>query len=400
MCITSTNSINKISIVRVVFEFYPIVGGSATHIMELSKKINPYLKNQTIIVPEFDGQSSEFDKNFGITIVRAKSPSLRKIGIIPVLPLKYLLYSFNVYFKIKKIKDVDIIHAHGISNIAFCVIMGKILKIPVIGMIHGSGVAYSKISGLYETILAKLFKPDYAFVLDDGSIALNKFRSLWTDKVKIVYHGIDTDLFRSTSKNNDLIEKLGLNRSSFIILSTSSLIPVKNIDLLIKSFYLFLQNYGAADAYLLIIGEGSLKESLIHLAEKLNIKKYVKFIGEIPQEEVIEYLNIANIVVATSLYSNMNRSVLEAMAAEKPVITFNSGRTEELLCHMDNGILVKPGDLLSFAENLNALYKNRGLCVKLGKNARNTVMSERSWKIRVKTELNVYEGILSRKNGK
>jgi glycosyltransferase involved in cell wall biosynthesis len=67
---------------------------------------------------------------------------------------------------------------------------------------------------------------------------------------------------------------------------------------------------------------------------------------------------------------------------------------------MKNGLLVKPGDIADFAKKLKVLYENPDLRAKLGRNARETIIKERSWDTRIKKELEVYEKVLSEKNEK
>lgn len=69
----------EICVARVVYQFYPFIGGSATHIQELSTKINSYLKDQIIIAPNLGDSCREFDENFGIKIIRTRVLSLKFI---------------------------------------------------------------------------------------------------------------------------------------------------------------------------------------------------------------------------------------------------------------------------------------------------------------------------------
>lgn len=391
----STVTSKEISVVRVVFEFYPLVGGSITHIIELSTLINPYLKNQIIIAPNFGDGCKEFDNNLCIEVIRVKYYPLKKIGFIPVLPLVNFLYLVNVYLKLKEIERPDIIHFHGIINLSFGVMIGKLLKVPTVGMLHCSLEAYSKISGFCETILAKLICINHAFILDDGSIAPVKFKEIWGSRAEIVFHAIDVNRFQKVERSLHTVDKLQLKESDFIIMSTSSLIPVKNIDLAIRSFKLFLEITCVTNAYFLIAGEGFLKNTLISLVEELELKDNVLFIGEIKNEFIIEYLSIADVVVSTSLYSNLNRSIQESMACEIPVVVFDSGGTSKLIEHMKNGMVVKSGDVHSFAKSIKFLYDDPQLRQIIGKNARDSILKERSWQKRIEQELEAYKKILN-----
>jgi len=385
-----------ISIVRIVLYFYPFAGGYSTHVRELSEKINPYLKSQIIIAPDVGSISKEFDRTYPIPIIRVKSPYIKKRFGIPVAPLNNLLYMVNVYKVLKKIERPDIIHAHGIGPVAFGSIIGRLMEIPVVGMLHGSTEAYSRISGLFESLLAVLFKPDHALILDDGSPAPQKFSRLWRDRTSIVYHGIDTQFFKPCSQNNNLRQRLGFKQSDFLILSTSSLIAVKKLDLAIEALARLLKISTSSEksAYLIFAGDGRLKDSLIKLAKSKSIIEHVKFVGTLSPDEIVEYLSIADVVVGTSLYSNMNRSIQEAMSAEVAIVAFNSGRLDRLIDNGYDGLLAKPGDISDFTDKLKMLYENPELRRTIGKNARKTIISTRSWNSRIEHELSIYNQLI------
>lgn len=393
---------NNISVIRIVFEFYPHIGGSIALTEALSQKIDYHLKNQLIIAPDFGEECTTFDKQFKVPIIRVKF-NTKKMAL-PVLPLFHFIYMVKVYFKIKKLDKkykFDIIHAHGIGIIGFSTIIGKLLDIPVIGAVDGSLKAYSKKSvAFYETITIMLLKPKYLIVADDGPTTTETFRNLLKDRAIIVSIGIDTDIFKPIERNKQLLEKLGLKESDFIILSTSSFTPVKRIDLAIESFNRLLTISSNNDIYLLIAGQGGLRDWLIELAGKSPLKKNIKFVGTIPANIIPDYISIANTVIGTSLYSNMNVSIQEAMACGKPVVAFDSSGISKIINHMGNGLLAKCGDVEDFARNLKILYDNPSLRDKLGQNARKTIVEERNWETRVKREMEIYEKVLSKRNNK
>ncbi len=408
----------KISVVRIVFEFYPMLGGSIALTEVLSQKIDCHLKNQLIIAPYFGNNYESFNnqlkipalnlgdnnenlnKRFKVPIVRVKYYHIKKL-FIPVIPVIHLLYMIQVYFKVKELNkkyDFDIIHTHGIDITGFGTIIGKLLDIPVVGAVDGSQEAYSKIAGFYETLIAILFKPEYFIVGDDGPTTTKKFKKILKDRAIVASIGIDTDIFKPMEKNTQLIEKLGLKESDFIILSTSSLSPVKRLDLAIKSVIRLLNIIHKNDIYLLIAGNGALRDSLIESTGKFPQKNNIKFLGGIPADLILDYLSIADVVIGTSLYSNMNVSIQEAMACGIPVVAFDSGGTSRVINHMNNGLLAKSGDIDDFAKKLKLLYDNPTLKMKLGQKARKTIVEERSWEIRIKKELDIYDKILSKNN--
>jgi L-malate glycosyltransferase len=387
-----------ICIIRIAYEFYPLTGGSVTHITELSRNVDKFV-DQLIIAPTFgeEEKCKEFDKNETLKIKRIKfKPFKRKFGI-PISPINHIIYLSKVINYLRTIKKPDLIHVHYMDAAAALILYGKFSGIPVIAMQHGSDEAYSRASAIKEENLAKIFKPVFGLILDDGSKAPEKFKKLWGDKAIIVHHGIDTDIFCPREKKNiNLLKKLNLKDDHFIILSTNSLSRVKSIDLALEAFKVLIENISYKNIYLIIAGDGNQKESLLKLKENLSLGQNVLFIGDVPSIEIPDYISISDIVIGTSLYSNLNRSIQEAMSCGKPVVVFNSGGTYKLIKHMQNGLLVDPGNLHDFSENIKLLYQNDDLRLKLGDNARKTILKERSWTSRIEKELNIYKKVMKK----
>ncbi|HDR72772.1 MAG TPA: glycosyltransferase family 1 protein [Methanoculleus sp.] len=379
-----------ISVVRIAVDYYPFKGGSNIHTRDLAEKIHPHLRRQVIIAHDYGEMCSEFDEQYHIPIVRVQAGNLQKKYGIPVFPLNNLIYMIRVAGVIKNLEDIDLIHAHNISNIGFSWFIGKMLGIPVIGMMHGTAEANSRISGVYESIMATLFKPAFALILDDGSVAPEKYRRLWGDRITVVHHAIDTDMYAPAEKSTSLLEELGIARSDFVALSTSSFLPVKNVDFTIDAFASFLATTGREDAHLILAGDGRDRETIEAQANERGIEDAVRFVGYQTPEKLLDYLSISDVIVGSSLYSNMNRSIQEAMACEIPPVVFDSGGTGSVVRHRENGILVEPGNVGAFAEALSLLYRDPALRERLGKKARATILEDRNWDRRIRQELAVY----------
>jgi glycosyltransferase involved in cell wall biosynthesis len=177
-----------------------------------------------------------------------------------------------------------------------------------------------------------------------------------------------------------------------------SLIPVKNIEYAVNSFVEFLKWGNIDNAIIVLVGDGPMRDSLEQLSASFDLREKIVFTGGIANSEIVNYLSLANVVIATSLYSNMNRSVQEAMACGKPVIAFNSGGTGRTIIDGQTGLLVKSGDVKEFSAALMKLYRDPELGKLLGENARKFIMNSRSWKSRIDLELAVYDKLMTNKN--
>ncbi|MPN45446.1 hypothetical protein SDC9_193013 [bioreactor metagenome] len=72
----------------------------------------------------------------------------------------------------------------------------------------------------------------------------------------------------------------------------------------------------------------------------------------------------------------------------------NNGNMSNLIKNMEDGILVDSGNIDNFVESLVLLYNNPDLRSQIGRNARKTIIENRSWGNRIKKELSVYQEII------
>jgi glycosyltransferase involved in cell wall biosynthesis len=392
----------NITIIRIVETFYPVKGGSVTHQIELINAINPCISQQILIAPKYDNSNSDFDKKFCIPIIRLRSelfPSkiLNKQPLIPVFNL--LFFSFNSILAIRKIISQEknknkkiIIHVHHLLLGQFLLIFSKIflLKLPMVIINHASPTYIAsdtirpKIMRKITYFLLTVFKPDYYQHLNDGTIDQRFVDFLQKEKINsvIVNHGIDTEFFKPKdySKKDD----------EFIILSHHRLDNFKRIDLSIKIFKCFMNKVGYnQQVRLKIVGNGPQCQELKKLASSLNLNRHITFCGEKNIEDIKNEIDSSDIVIGTSLVSNINRSVLEAMSCRKPVIIFKSGNIDRSFVTMENIILVTPENIEEFADKIKLLWENRELREKIGNNARNVIISHRTWDRRIQQEIEV-----------
>ncbi|MEM2175385.1 MAG: glycosyltransferase family 4 protein [Candidatus Micrarchaeia archaeon] len=405
--VSLNNENNFVNIIRITFEFYPIKGGSVNHTIELSKKLNPYLKTQLIIAPKFEGEYNEFDSSFGIPIIRVSYPKLKFLTRIklPVKPLILWVYARRVVKEIKGFlkkmgQKNTIICVHGTPLGAFILFLLKINKIKskvILYQHSGDPISIGIRSALLYLLgyfILFLFKPTKLLILDDGTNIYRtiKICSLLDIPYDIIPHAINWD--EKKYENNKKENK----RENFVILSNHRLDKFKRVDLAVLAFSAFLRKLDEKEKSLirfLIVGDGPERKKIEEIVKKERLENHVIFCGEKRHEEVIKFINESDVIVGTSLKSNLNRAILEAMTCGKPVIVFNSGRISEIINHLENGILVKAGNIDEFAVLLRELYLNPEIREKIGNKAKETVKNRFSWDNRLKKELKIIYDILS-----
>jgi glycosyltransferase involved in cell wall biosynthesis len=122
-------------------------------------------------------------------------------------------------------------------------------------------------------------------------------------------------------------------------------------------------------ARLIIAGDGPLQRSIENLVASLSLGERVKLLGY--RKDVPALLVASDAFIHPSLGEPFGLSILEAMAAAKPVIAYRDGGPSEVI--QDGGILVAPGDIAGLAEAMLRLGRDPELAARMGRIAKRDV---------------------------
>lgn len=124
-----------------------------------------------------------------------------------------------------------------------------------------------------------------------------------------------------------------------------------------------------------MIGSGDLLEHTKALSKKYNVTKHVQFIGNIPNDIVLEKMKESHIFIFTSNKQEGWGAVLnEAMSSGCAVVAANQiGSVPFLITHKENGLIFESENQNDLNKNIKLLFDNPDLIYKLGDNARKTM---------------------------
>lgn len=131
------------------------------------------------------------------------------------------------------------------------------------------------------------------------------------------------------------------NSIRYIIGCVGNLNSGKGHDFLLSAFAEFI-NQGDGDILLFMVGDGPLKNKLIHQSQHLNIMNRIVFTGYDPRAHAI--IADLDLLILPSKSETFGRVLLEAMQVGTPVIATNTGGIPEIIKHEINGLLVNYGD--------------------------------------------------------
>jgi len=216
--------------------------------------------------------------------------------------------------------------------------------------------------GYRKIILNILYRKVDGFVYISKYVKEEKVKAFSSLKKKlsaIIYNGT-----KKPVSSNKVVTK---DEKCITILCVSSLLEIKNIQILIDCLEILL-NRKYAQVEFLIAGDGPKKESFENQIKEKNLTHNFKLLGHI--KNVGDLYKRTDIFVHPCYVEGFGIAVAEAMVEEKPIIVSNAGALPELIAHEKTGLLVAPFNAEAWADAIIGLIENPLFAKDMAKNAK------------------------------
>jgi glycosyltransferase involved in cell wall biosynthesis len=190
-----------------------------------------------------------------------------------------------------------------------------------------------------------------------------------SEKISVVYNALDP------LPEDEPVSLPAFSGSTLI--TVARLVNWKGIDGLIRCVA------PRADLRLVIVGDGPERNSLLRMVEEGGAKERILFTGNISREQVAGYLRAADLFVLNSLYEGLPHIILEAFAANIPVIATAAGGTPEIITAGENGLLIPPADDNALSAAIRRLEKDPALRTRLAAAGRQSLTRMFRWDVLV-----------------
>jgi glycosyltransferase involved in cell wall biosynthesis len=214
------------------------------------------------------------------------------------------------------------------------------------------------------------------------------------EKVHVIPNGVDVDRFRPRSGSPLTRRELGIAPSAPLAGIVAALRPEKNHALFLRAAARVRDRISAAQ--FLIVGDGPERPALDRLVAELGLGKAVHFLGT--RNDIPQLLAALDVFVLTSKIEANPVSILEAMAAGKPVVAPAVGSIGESVSDGRTGFLTLPNDESQVADRLVELLGNPDLARQQGQNGRREVIASWSLERMVEGYQDLIEQVYRRKS--
>jgi glycosyltransferase involved in cell wall biosynthesis len=136
------------------------------------------------------------------------------------------------------------------------------------------------------------------------------------------------------------------------------------------------------DVHFGLVGGGTSLRQLEAYAEELGIADYVTFTGRVPDQEMLEMLNTADVCVNPDVANELNdkstmNKIMEYMALGKPIVQFDL--TEGRFSAQQASLYAKRNDAADMAEKIIELIDDPELRARMGQYGRHRIEHELEW---------------------
>lgn len=241
-----------------------------------------------------------------------------------------------------------------------------------------SGTDFVRRSWLYKKLIGIALRTAHMNIFVSGCEYDAVVNNLKVNNPRLVYHGIDTDLYSPLVQSAPVDD----NSSEMPVLLCISWMEKNNIERkcireVVQALEILYER--GVEAKLLLVGRpGPGYEEFKAFVSTMRCSGNIEFKGHVTEEEKINLLRRATVYVSPTLYEGFGIAIAEALAVGCPVITSKNGAVPEVVGRCS--LFVDPLSPASIAQAIEYLLLNPENRLRLGRLGRRRVVNRYSYR--------------------
>ncbi|MGH9932735.1 MAG: glycosyltransferase [Pyrinomonadaceae bacterium] len=380
----------KLRILQLVDSFDE--GGSERQALELTRLLHDSGRHEVFLASlKADG------------VLRASIENL-KLGAVPAYPLKSF-YDRNAMTQLRRFvhhlraSRIDLVHTHDFYTNIFGMTAGLLAGVKI------RIASRRETNGMRSTSQRRAQRFAYSLahqIIANSESVKQKLIQEGTseERITVVHNGLNFErvLAGVNFSREEALRSLAVSRVSAS--SKRFVTIVANMRHEVKDYPTFLRaaqrvSRAIPEVAFLLAGEGELQESLKQLAEQLEIAGDTFFLGRC--ENISPLLSISDVCVLSSKAEGFSNSILEYMAAGRPVVATDVGGAREAIIEAETGYTVPSGNDELMAERIITLLRDPAKARLMGEQGRRVVGEKFSSQALLRNTEALYERLLAGK---
>jgi L-malate glycosyltransferase len=367
-------------------------GGSERQALELTRRLH---------------QSGKYEVSLATLkaegVLRAQIENLN-LGEIPCYPLKSF-YGPNTVAQLSRFvsyirrSKIDVLHTHDFYTNIFGMTAGFLagVKVRIASRRETGGMRTRAQIHLQKAV----YSLAHQIVANSESVRRQLIdEGIKPSRISVIYNGLDVARVtaRADISREAMLRRLGVTQTlaqakCFVTIVANMRHDVKDLPVFLRAAKRVSE--AIPGAAFLLAGEGELQVSLKAMASQLEISGKTFFLGR--SENIAELLSVSDVCVLSSKAEGFSNSILEYMAARRPVVVTDVGGAREVVVEHETGYIVPSGNDELMAERIIALLCEPDKARAMGEQGRRVVEEKFSPQALLRNTEALYEGLLTMK---
>jgi glycosyltransferase involved in cell wall biosynthesis len=287
---------------------------------------------------------------------------------------------------------VRIWHAHDYKSNALGLLLRPFHSMRLVTTVHGWVTRTSRTPVYYAVDRWCLARYDAVICVSEDLAEQAQRAGVVDTRRLLLPNGVDTELFcrHKPAVHAELRRQFGVPPGRLVVGAMGRLSYEKGFDVLLRGLATVLED--GIDCELWIAGEGPEEAALRGLVHALGLSDRVRLMGF--QNDTLQLYEAFDVFVLSSRREGLPNVVLEALAAEVPVVATRMPGLLRVLRDGHTALMVDIDDVSTLSVALRRLLNNVALRADLARAGRTLVETRYSFARRVSRELTVYDSLL------
>jgi glycosyltransferase involved in cell wall biosynthesis len=302
------------------------------------------------------------------------APTLIMPSLVRSIRPKQDLRAFVALYRLFRRHKPDIVHARTAKARFLTVFAARLAGVKVVVQtMHGWSFNMEVDNKRWLYILAEKIATrfyDWTVMVAEPDIEVGRRLGVLKKNISLIRSGVNVDRMRNIdlAAAARLRSELAPNGEKIFTLVGRLSMP-KTPDVAVEAMAQLANRYPYTR--LVIVGDGAQRESIAALVERLGLASRVVMLGL--RRDGAEIVAASDFILHSSLHEGLPKTILEGMAAGKPVIGTNVDGVPIVLRHEVNGLLVEKNDPMALSAAMERLLNDDALCARLVANAHESV---------------------------
>jgi len=340
-------------------------GGTENHLATVVERLNPDLFYSYVIA---------FWADDGDVVQRIRSHATEFVHL-PVGKL-HSPGAVRQAFALRKFirsRAIDVVQTFHFKSDTYGAAVAKLAGVPFIissrrDMGDLKGPKHLKLNRICNRYFDKIIA-----VCDRVQDAVAETEGVARSKMTTIHNGVDLGRYEPVPREDveSFRQSLGLNPDDFVLGCVAHFRPEKGYDV----FFEAVRRLRSQVPTLKVVIAGSfldIGQSYKDMCDEEGLSEFVHFLGGTGDVKLVQNAVDVMSLPATS-NEGFSNSVLEAMAAGKPVVATDVGGNREAVVDGETGYVIPPGSPEGLAEAVLKIYRDSDLCRKMGARSRKRV---------------------------